>query len=114
MLRRPPRSTLFPYTTLFRSVLIAGVVERIEPARDERIVERADRQEPHAVDLVREPERGQQDEQIHLGDAEFDVLAGGREFPIERRRNPLALERVSQVVSREKSAPIDPRTEIGR
>src|SRR3712207_8556216 len=28
MIRRPPRSTLFPYTTLFRSllVLIAGVV----------------------------------------------------------------------------------------
>jgi len=26
MIRRPPRSTLFPYTTLFRSVLaIAGV-----------------------------------------------------------------------------------------
>src|SRR3712207_7731831 len=27
MIRRPPRSTLFPYTTLFRSV---GVVERTE------------------------------------------------------------------------------------
>src|SRR5947209_10521582 len=26
MIRRPPRSTLFPYTTLFRS--LAGVVER--------------------------------------------------------------------------------------
>src|SRR2546425_5726982 len=24
MIRRPPRSTLFPYTTLFRSILIAG------------------------------------------------------------------------------------------
>src|SRR4051812_49908422 len=24
MIRRPPRSTLFPYTTLFRSVIIAG------------------------------------------------------------------------------------------
>src|ERR1041385_5675799 len=27
MIRRPPRSTLFPYTTLFRSIL-AGAVER--------------------------------------------------------------------------------------
>src|SRR5256886_8858778 len=26
MIRRPPRSTLFPYTTLFRSLLKAGVV----------------------------------------------------------------------------------------
>src|SRR6201994_3515504 len=25
MIRRPPRSTLFPYTTLFRSIAIAGV-----------------------------------------------------------------------------------------
>src|SRR5256885_5054812 len=24
MIRRPPRSTLFPYTTLFRSVLVTG------------------------------------------------------------------------------------------
>src|SRR2546421_3667414 len=30
MIRRPPRSTLFPYTTLFRSVLrAAGVVEHV-------------------------------------------------------------------------------------
>src|SRR3712207_8290767 len=28
MIRRPPRSTLFPYTTLFRSGLTAAVVER--------------------------------------------------------------------------------------
>src|SRR3712207_8533060 len=32
MIRRPPRSTLFPYTTLFRSVLLAGAGEcRIAP-----------------------------------------------------------------------------------
>src|SRR2546430_9422308 len=29
MIRRPPRSTLFPYTTLFRSLIhLAGVVDR--------------------------------------------------------------------------------------
>src|SRR5260221_12141162 len=27
MIRRPPRSTLFPYTTLFRSLILAGGVE---------------------------------------------------------------------------------------
>src|SRR2546429_2511232 len=26
MIRRPPRSTLFPYTTLFRSMLISSVI----------------------------------------------------------------------------------------
>src|SRR5690554_7710753 len=28
MIRRPPRSTLFPYTTLFRSVVVARLVLR--------------------------------------------------------------------------------------
>src|SRR2546426_5866033 len=28
MIRRPPRSTLFPYTTLFRSILWFGVTRR--------------------------------------------------------------------------------------
>src|SRR3712207_8047202 len=26
MIRRPPRSTLFPYTTLFRSLVLVGIV----------------------------------------------------------------------------------------
>src|SRR2546427_7265891 len=30
MIRRPPRSTLFPYTTLFRSQVV-GVVEKVGP-----------------------------------------------------------------------------------
>src|SRR2546430_13658175 len=29
MIRRPPRSTLFPYTTLFRSVFVCGLQEEI-------------------------------------------------------------------------------------
>src|SRR5438067_3192188 len=28
MIRRPPRSTLFPYTTLFRSLQLLGVLEQ--------------------------------------------------------------------------------------
>src|SRR5256885_10121919 len=34
MIRRPPRSTLFPYTTLFRSQLVCRIVEAW---RDERV-----------------------------------------------------------------------------
>src|SRR5256886_10275759 len=30
MIRRPPRSTLFPYTTLFRSPVVAQVLREIE------------------------------------------------------------------------------------
>src|SRR2546422_1345961 len=36
MIRRPPRSTLFPYTTLFRSLHISEISEhRIRDVRDE-------------------------------------------------------------------------------
>src|SRR5690242_21211479 len=31
MIRRPPRSTLFPYTTLFRSGVDVAIVEAMEP-----------------------------------------------------------------------------------
>src|SRR2546422_11460451 len=50
MIRRPPRSTLFPYTTLFRS---PGQVERVRE-RDPRV-----RLDPLAGDLGRivEPDR---------------------------------------------------------
>src|SRR2546427_9514638 len=33
MIRRPPRSTLFPYTTLFRSGVVAAGLRRGIPAR---------------------------------------------------------------------------------
>src|SRR2546430_12644595 len=35
MIRRPPRSTLFPYTTLFRSAQCLRQAERIEAEREQ-------------------------------------------------------------------------------
>src|SRR2546423_9694265 len=40
MIRRPPRSTLFPYTTLFRSIL-AGRIDWPEETEDEEVSEKA-------------------------------------------------------------------------
>src|SRR3712207_7274826 len=37
MIRRPPRSTLFPYTTLFRSLLRLVDSEEVERARRDRL-----------------------------------------------------------------------------
>src|SRR5256885_5577488 len=48
MIRRPPRSTLFPYTTLFRS----GELERASAERDRR--RGFDRGEADAREAVRE------------------------------------------------------------
>src|SRR3712207_6975559 len=52
MIRRPPRSTLFPYTTLFRSDAEAGrLADRFErlPQRPERAEHPERRGEPHEV-----------------------------------------------------------------
>src|SRR2546430_16020285 len=47
MIRRPPRSTLFPYTTLFRSVLERELVRESvgRAAEDRRVAERVQRGE---------------------------------------------------------------------
>src|SRR5260370_23709889 len=39
MIRRPPRSTLFPYTTLFRSDLPRNIVAEIDMAQDDAEIE---------------------------------------------------------------------------
>src|SRR2546423_12037172 len=39
MIRRPPRSTLFPYTTLFRSHALHGRLEAHRPRRARRALE---------------------------------------------------------------------------
>src|SRR3989449_8093608 len=43
MIRRPPRSTLFPYTTLFRSCVPGHGHRRVDHDADSRAVHRADR-----------------------------------------------------------------------
>src|SRR5262245_65014142 len=53
MLRRPPRSTLFPYTTLFRSRTLLAQLEEVarsDPEAAERFLDQ--RLEPHYVDVL--------------------------------------------------------------
>src|SRR5438270_7380259 len=53
MIRRPPRSTLFPYTTLFRSIVRDPQVVHDEAARlvTEHPVHTGDRSEEHTSEL---------------------------------------------------------------
>src|SRR5260370_13821317 len=62
MIRRPPRSTLFPYTTLFRSSTIAAEIAGLvaasrlalaagDPARAAPYLATADRSEEHTSEL---------------------------------------------------------------
>src|SRR3712207_8301277 len=68
MIRRPPRSTLFPYTTLFRSAVVEDRVDA--PAQHERAQRRLERH----LDLDRLPlgppageERGLEVRQLAVG-----------------------------------------------
>src|SRR2546425_2443436 len=52
MIRRPPRSTLFPYTTLFRSpVRASGAPEGREVPRETAAPRRVGRSEEHTSEL---------------------------------------------------------------
>src|SRR2546427_7824331 len=55
MIRRPPRSTLFPYTTLFRSHFPGGGLEDLEP-----LVAIAVEREEHPVALGRLQHRSEE------------------------------------------------------
>src|SRR3712207_6951647 len=83
MIRRPPRSTLFPYTTLFRSFERLRV-DRIEAA--ERLVE------DHEVRVVEE--RG---DELHL------LLHAARQL-VDLREPPVLLRRLEP-------EPLQPRSE---
>src|SRR5205823_12195190 len=50
MIRRPPRSTLFPYTTLFRSAWVQAATEMPFGERDSRAMG-AQRSEEHTSEL---------------------------------------------------------------
>src|SRR5215475_14989851 len=50
MIRRPPRSTLFPYTTLFRSIAQSSA-EITPTTHQDSIRERRDRSEEHTSEL---------------------------------------------------------------
>src|SRR3712207_8356866 len=51
MIRRPPRSTLFPYTTLFRSRLGDALAQSFEIREEERLVAQ-DRAADVAAELI--------------------------------------------------------------
>ena len=65
-------------------VVVDAVDERIETTQHERVVDGADREEVPAVVLVAQPELAEQHEQVHLADAELDVLARRPGRPLQQ------------------------------
>src|SRR3989454_11640044 len=92
MIRRPPRSTLFPYTTLFRSVVRESRVEgrtRPEPRQPAEHHQadhgRDSTEEDHQ--LERDDDERRQRRSDDTPGAELEILAPGDETPDERGPN---------------------------
>src|SRR3712207_7743942 len=68
MIRRPPRSTLFPYTTLFRSV----AEDRLAAERGDDLRDEAERRKDQDVDLrvAEDPEQVLPEERVGAGRSE--------------------------------------------
>src|SRR5205085_5649779 len=95
-------------------VLVASVVQHIEAALDERVVEGADREEPRAEERTGETERRELQKKIAFGDAELDVLTLRRHRPALRRNDLFLAKSVGAFGAVEDPAAVDPRPEIGR
>src|SRR3712207_7519702 len=52
MIRRPPRSTLFPYTTLFRSRDRLGLLDHLVGGLDQRLTTHDQRSRPVGVEAL--------------------------------------------------------------
>src|SRR2546427_11330409 len=90
MIRRPPRSTLFPYTTLFRSLTAEPAAEAPSVARQPPAAGDAERllhapaEPPDAVRPVGEPREGGAAPPEQLGVAEDTLTEGDALAPRER------------------------------
>src|SRR5688572_33078102 len=96
MIRRPPRSTLFPYTTLFRSGIILGVSSLVAMSAMVKGMEnglRAALIEIGGVEKVRVEEQDIPADQLHLADQAVgntikDVYALQQSAPLVSTINP--------------------------
>src|SRR2546422_3162089 len=71
MIRRPPRSTLFPYTTLFRSLWLDGFcVDRYEKT----FLECSAEQQKEVLELIAYRKNGEKDPALGQGVAFFALL----------------------------------------
>src|SRR5260370_31529811 len=66
MIRRPPRSTLFPYTTLFRSVLVVVHACGVGQLADEAFQEEHAGRGAHAAQIAQRSEEHTSELQSHL------------------------------------------------
>src|SRR5256885_17241144 len=94
MIRRPPRSTLFPYTTLFRSVLTYDVdFEEITRARAEApLLADLEVNLPHLIKSLGSGERGAGSRKRKRSVVQFDPATNGT-----APRSPLPAPKIHEI-----------------
>src|SRR3546814_15174003 len=95
-------------------VLVAAVIQGIEAARNEGIVDGADRQEARPKQRSRESQGCEHQEEIILRDAEFDMLSNAIAGPFLSGRDFRAREDILELAATKQPSLITERTEIGR
>src|SRR3712207_8080645 len=93
MIRRPPRSTLFPYTTLFRSVVENGTLTELQLALD-RVAPRLERLRVHLSDERRLVEARRPDPHGRLRSEEHTSELQSRQYLVCR----LLLEKKKTII----------------
>src|SRR5438874_8993714 len=89
MIRRPPRSTLFPYTTLFRSLESSGQQHRLGALQLFRLTVNHDRSEEHTSELQ---SRRDLVCRLLLEKKKLSMRSSARRYPTRRRRrSPMQL-----------------------
>src|SRR5207249_6112450 len=115
MIRRPPRSTLFPYTTLFRSLPVPSLPVQLEPAlpawlvRLQRLVVAPAGGRDHGEDGERESDQRETTSQVaHGGSTSWDLSyprgAGAARGPVSGTRWPRRSSRSPTRRPRDRSA----------
>ena len=94
-------------------VLITGIVQRIEAAGDKGIIDRADGDKPLAKERMRQARRAQEQHQIHLGNAQFDMLALRCELPFRGRGNAVFDKCIGLFGAGKELAPVHPWAKVG-
>src|SRR2546426_12288664 len=79
MIRRPPRSTLFPYTTLFRSLLPPIVLAHVPRAARPDEARQAERHEPGSARVPR-------GEPAHRVVVQVVVMVVRQQYEVHRRQ----------------------------
>src|SRR2546425_4776533 len=88
MIRRPPRSTLFPYTTLFRAVKIERSGSWIEQPGKARLT---DAVEQRHAEVLLSPEDARRNERSN------PVVERGGSWPLFARPRPTGVVQISSV-----------------